>query len=100
MFSPYSAGRPRNEKNPFATNCLGPIFYIDGKNFCFCIFRMVERVLSKADEIGSKLAVGKSILAVSTFFTEADPDLNGIILPHPNPREPQIVKNNFPLHPD
>jgi hypothetical protein len=34
----------------------------------FSIFRMVERVLSKAEEIGSKLDVGKSVLAVSTFF--------------------------------
>jgi hypothetical protein len=67
LVSPYSAGRQTNEKNPFATNCLGPIFYIDGKKSFFCIFRMVERMLSKADEIGSKLAVGKSILAVSTF---------------------------------
>jgi hypothetical protein len=61
---------------------------------------MVERVLSKADEIGSKLAVGKSVLAVSTFFTDADPDLNGIILLNSNPRESRIVKNNFPLHAD
>jgi hypothetical protein len=64
---------------------------------------MVERVLSKADEIGSKLDVGKSILAVFTFFfifNDADPDLNGIILLNPNPSEPRIVKNNFPLHAD
>jgi hypothetical protein len=54
-------------------------------------------VLSKADEIGSKLAVGKSVLAVSTFFfifNDADPDLMAPfcrIRIHVNPRSSKSI---------